>query len=164
MARKDRDVWKWFHGTKPSFTDQDVKKMALETGKSEEEVRKTYESIVDDEIWVNEKYQVNIRRYPNENPSDEPGPGLIHLSIKRRDKAAIRDWRDFQRIKNELVGPEYEGVELYPAESRLVDSSNQYHVWVIDEPTFRFPFGFNDRFIINKGGRVGTGARQRARK
>jgi hypothetical protein len=37
----------------------------------------------------------------------------------------VHDWRDLQRIKNQLVGPECEAVELYPAESRKVDTANQ---------------------------------------
>ena len=59
----------------------------------------------------------------------------------------IHDWRDFQRIKNELIGEEYEGVELYPAESRRVDTANQYHIWVAKNIEFRFPFGFNERVV-----------------
>ncbi len=52
-----------------------------------------------------------------------------------------------QRIKNELVGEECEGVELYPAESRLVDSSNQFHMFVCKEPGTKFPFGFENRYV-----------------
>lgn len=72
-------------------------------------------------------------------------PGL-HLSIKRNDRGTVgkERFRDFQRIKNELVGPEWEAVELYPAESRLVDSANQYHLWC--QP-FRFHFGFRTRLV-----------------
>ena len=39
-----------------------------------------------------------------------------YLSIKRKDKKAVHDWRHFQLIKNELVGEEIEAIELYPAE------------------------------------------------
>ena len=45
------------------------------------------------------------------------------------DQSAHHDWRDFQRIKNDIVGPEYEAVELYPAESRLLDPSNRFYLW-----------------------------------
>lgn len=69
------------------------------------------------------------------------------LSIKRIDRRPIHDWRHLHRIKNDLVGPEHEGVELYPAESRLADSANQYHLWVFKDPTRRFPFGFQDRLV-----------------
>lgn len=69
----------------------------------------------------------------------------IHLSIKRNDRAPVHDWRDLQRIKNEIVGAEAEAVELYPAESRLVDGANQYHLWCF--PGYRFPFGFQERMV-----------------
>lgn len=88
-----------------------------------------------DEVWINDLYQVAVHRHR----------GLIHLNIRRRDGYPGRDWRHFQQIKNELVGPEYEGCEVYPAESRLTDTSNKYHLWCIDDPSFRFPFGFIDR-------------------
>ena len=64
-----------------------------------------------------------------------------HLSIRRNDRSACKDWRHFQRIKNELCGPEREGVELYPAESRLIDTANQFHIWVLPEGE-RFPVGY----------------------
>ncbi|WP_420795788.1 DUF7694 domain-containing protein [Ktedonobacter racemifer] len=53
----------------------------------------------------------------------------------------------FVRIKDELVGPECEGVELFPARSREVDTANHYHLWTIDDPAFRFPFGFTRRLV-----------------
>lgn len=95
--------------------------------------------VATDEIWMNDKYQVNRR---------EGEEGLVHLSIKRRDKKALPDWRDFQAIKNQLIGPECEAVELFPAESRLVDTANQYHLWGVRTPGFRFPFGFNDGRMV----------------
>ncbi len=86
-------------------------------------------------------------------------PNLLHLSIKKRTKGVMHDWRHLQRIKNELVGPEYEGVELYPAESRLVDTANQYHLWVMKDSTFRWPFGYKERLVISEST---DGAKQRA--
>lgn len=74
---------------------------------------------------------------------------VVHLNIRRRDGAVdMRDWRHFQQIKNELVGPECEGVELYPADSRLVDTSNKFHIWVVMDAEFRFPFGFENRDVL----------------
>lgn len=60
----------------------------------------------------------------------EMSGGWHHLSIRRFDKAACRDWRHFQWIKNEICGAEREAIEVFPAESRLMDASNQYHLWV----------------------------------
>ena len=48
------------------------------------------------------------------------------LMISNADQSARRDWREFQQIKNELCGPEWEAVELYPAESRKLDPSNAF--------------------------------------
>jgi len=89
-------------------------------------------------IWLNDTYQVVERRFWNE-ALKRP---MVHLSIKRRDREIIRDWRDLQEIKNELVGPDCEAVELFPDETRLVDTSNQYHLWALAEPGLHFPFGF----------------------
>lgn len=106
----------------------------------EREIRAQVRDLAKDECWNNDVYQVNVR-----DVVPMPGSGLPpmkHLSIKRLDKEAIHDWRDMQRIKNELVGPECEGCELYPAESRVVDTANQYHLWVFVTPGAGFPFGF----------------------
>lgn len=102
--------------------------------------------IPEDRIFINSRYQVSLR------VREAPPPfGIyIELSIKTRDKAAHHDWRDLQRIKNELVGEWYEAVELYPSEKRLVDTANQYFLFVFPELDFRngwFPFGFADRIV-----------------
>lgn len=89
-----------------------------------------------DNIWMNDLYQVIIKAVAF---AGQPG---WHLSIKRLDKKPITDWRHRQWIKNQLLGPEVEAVELYPAESRLVDTANQYHLWAYQEPGYKFPFGF----------------------
>lgn len=55
--------------------------------------------------YRNSRYLVLIRSI------DFPGfgPG-VHLSIKRNDQLPIHDWRDLQRIKNEILGPDKEAV------------------------------------------------------
>jgi hypothetical protein len=92
-------------------------------------------------VWANNFYIVVVRECPDATPD---GP-LVWLSIKSRDNAVLHDWRDLQRIKNELVGPEVEAVELYPAESRLVDNADNFHLWCF--PGYRFPFGFQERMV-----------------
>jgi hypothetical protein len=95
-------------------------------------------------------------------PASETGwPAMIWLSIKRLDKKPIdrNYWRTMQRIKNELVGQEHDGVELFPAESRLVDTANQYHLWCLADPGMRFPFGFATRLVSESDSH---GARQRS--
>lgn len=88
-------------------------------------------------LYHNNRYHVFVRKYPAGEHSPAPYP-LIHLSIKNNDKSPRHDWRDFQRIKNEIVGPGVEFVELYPKEDHKVDLSNQYHLWGFEteEPVF----------------------------
>ena len=94
----------------------------------------------DTTYWGNDLYHVARRVFP--------GSPLVQLNIRRLDgKPIFRDWRHFQEIKNQLVGKECEGVELYPAESRLVDTSNKYHIWCHTDPNFRFPLGFEYRRV-----------------
>lgn len=99
-------------------------------------------------VWVNSRYTVWRR---------EIDAGAVHLSIKRNDRDPIHDWRELQRIKNELCGPEAEAIELYPAESRLVDIANQYHLWVLLDG--EFPVGFTRRAVAE--GSLG-GSKQRS--
>ena len=126
-------------------------------------------SLKDDEIWVNNLYQVNIRRrtgpgffdntkevyngFPKENGE------VVWLSIKRLDKDPIHDWRDLQRIKNEVMGEEAEAIEIYPAESRKMDVANQYHLFAF---TTQIPIGFLGRAVESSAKAEQVGAKQRA--
>lgn len=107
------------------------------------------------EVWRNSRYQVDLDR--DANHGFGKGVKIAWLSIKRLDREAIgrERFRDFQRIKNELVDPEAEAMEIYPAESRLVDTSNQYHLWVF-APPHGIPVGWTERLVIAKpsGGAV----------
>lgn len=93
--------------------------------------------------YVNSRYQVQMRT--QETPLGE----VLWLAIVRRDRRPMHDWREMQRIKNELAGPEREAVEMYPAESRLVDSNNQYHLFVLPLG-FCFPFGYAERDVADQ--------------
>lgn len=104
--------------------------------------------------WLNSRYEVWIFEWAAEdNPIGFP---MTQLSIKRRDKGVQRSWRELQRIKNELCGREREAVELFPADSRLMDSANQYHLWVLPEGQ-AFPFGYWTRIV---SGESANGAKQ----
>lgn len=77
-------------------------------------------------IWINSRYIV--QEY---DVSEEYNMPITHLSIKNNHNNHLaHDWRDLQRIKNEICGEEKEAVEVYPAMSRMVDTSNQFHLWV----------------------------------
>lgn len=96
--------------------------------------------------WRNDVYQVAVTQEGQ----------WCHLSIKRNDRLPIKEWRDMQQIKNELVGPEWEAVELYPAESRLVDTANQYHLWIFtgEGEGFKWPFGYRTRKVLDGTGEI----------
>lgn len=68
-----------------------------------------------------------------------------HLQIWRQDRKRIHRWADLQRIKNELVSVHAEGIELYPAESRLVNQAHVYHLWVLTG--VRVPIGTRRRMV-----------------
>lgn len=102
-------------------------------------------------MWVNNRYVVIRKEMDN---------GYTWLSIRHVDRKPIRDWRHFQRIKNELCGKEREGFELYPADSRLVDEANQYHLWVLPEGE-QIPIGWNVRYVGDDEQAAAIGAKQR---
>ena len=77
-------------------------------------------------FYTNDLYQIQVE------PAGDNGD-FLHINIRRRDGSMFKDWRHFQQIKNEIAGPEREAVEIYPAESRKVDTSNKWHLWVLPE-------------------------------
>jgi hypothetical protein len=83
-----------------------------------------------------------------ERADDLDGP--LWLVVRRKDNQAVRSWSDMQRIKNELCGEEREAAELFPAESRLVDVGNNFHVWVLPVGE-RFPYGPIRRHVATVG-------------
>lgn len=117
----------------------DIVAVAERFGGSAEDVRHLLAEADSAELWINNRYQVMLRHFPEKRAA--------YLSIKRIDQAEARSWRDIQRIKDELLGPDCEAVELFPAQGRLVDTANQYHLWGSTDPAFRFPFGFTHRAV-----------------
>jgi hypothetical protein len=84
-------------------------------------------------FWGNSTYFICARL----NHDNEIGL----LSIRRHDWKPCSDWRDKQAIKNQIVGPDWEAAELYPAESRVQDQGNWFHLWVMPKRG-RYSFGF----------------------
>lgn len=57
------------------------------------------------------------------------------LSITATDETSRHDWREFQQLKNMVVGEEWEAVEIYPAESELKDPSNRFYLYCFRKGT-----------------------------
>lgn len=135
------------------LTDAHVAEAATAMGASLEETRASLEGEDRWEYWLNDLYQVAVHPVADD---------MVHLNIRRRDgKPIFRDWRHFQWIKNEIVGEECEGFEIYPAESRLSDTSNKYHIFVFTDPKVRIPVGMTERDVIDDTGSKKGGFRQR---
>lgn len=110
-------------------------------------------------VFMNDRFQVNVSRM--KAPFGERMGDVLWLNIKRRNRAPLHNWRELQTIKNLIVGPEHEGFELYPAESRLVDSANSYHLFVFEDPTIRLPVGWRERLVGSPEDAAAVGATQR---
>ena len=102
-----------------------------------------------EEVYVNDLYEVNV-----DYDMDIP-----HLSIKNKDKSTFVSWQHKQSIKNDILGEEFEAVEIFPAESRLLNTANQYHLWGFPKGVMQF--GWNKRLVSNKNpesaNKIGTG-------
>ncbi len=56
--------------------------------------------------------------------------GVRHLCVKGLDGVRPR-WPEMQRIKDEIAGPEFTAVEVYPPADEVIDQANVYHLWVL---------------------------------
>jgi len=88
--------------------------------------------------WENLLYYGTVRRYP-EGFALGGGPWAV-IGLSAKDETARHDWRHYQQIKNDLVGVDWEAVELYPAESRLKDPSNRFYLFCAPQGVFTFGF------------------------
>lgn len=128
-----------------------MRRHLVERGVPEDEIEaivvSQMERLLRQETWLNSRYQVSIEREVEHGFPQHAQ--VVWLSIKRRDRGPVgpERFRDFQRIKNELVGPECEAIEIYPAESRLVDTANQYHLFAFANPDVQVPVGYQEREV-----------------
>ena len=101
------------------------------------------------EIYVNDIYQVAVYRKEEADELvhvDELKGRCTWLSIKRRDKRPVNNWQDMQTIKNRLVGVDCDAIQIFPAESRMVNMANQYHLIVLPSDAL-LPFGWGSRSV-----------------
>ena len=148
-----------FHAATLPPDTLDVGSFATRHGLSQEVAASQIERLRAQSIYMNDLYQVNVEAV--HAPFGEEAGDMFWLSIKRRDRGPVRDWRELQQIKNMIVGDEHEGFEVYPAESRLVDTANQYHLWVFMDPAVRLPVGYRHREVLDSGAAAAVGAWQR---
>ncbi len=110
-----------------------------------EKLEPTSEADVGVLCYENSIYQVTLRQYDVGWPFG--GGKWAKLGISSKDGAPRHDWRDFQKIKNDTVGTNWEAIELYPDEGRLLDPSNYYILYCAP----RIPVGeFGRRVLANE--------------
>lgn len=81
-----------------------------------------------------------------------------HVTITRRDPKLPANivtnngtgeltWAEKQQIKDELFGADRVAIEVFPAEDRMVNTADVYHLWVFDKH-FKIPFGIHPKEYI----------------
>jgi hypothetical protein len=93
---------------------------------------------VRNDFWIVQFYDVMT----------ELGP-VVHLMIRSVAGAFGYDghgvepsWRELQRIKDELCGPDAEAVQCYPRAADVTDEADMYHLFVLP-PGWPLPFGLH---------------------
>ena len=115
-----------------------------------EKAKKYYHEMYDCDTYQNNLYSVMVFRNKQADwqVHEKSWKGtMTYLSIKRLDKKSIHDWRHLQEIKNELCGQDCEAIEIYPVEKRLVDTANQYHLFVFPKG-YLVGFGWTKRSVM----------------
>jgi len=82
-----------------------------------------------------------------------PSEWITWLSVRRVDRKEIFHWKDMQQIKSFFAGPEREGMQMFPAESRLAEDErffNTYDIWVLPEGG-TWPWGYMERVATKEG-------------
>jgi hypothetical protein len=98
------------------------------------------------EVWLGGWSDGN--EYVTSAARDQAGHVLV-LAIRRVDRKAVHDWRDKQRIKNEIAGPEVEAFEQYPGRARTFDVANVDFMWCLP-PGQQIPAGFDERIVTGQ--------------
>ncbi len=134
----------YIHKEKASFNWQPLKHIK-NTGIKQFDVAPGQTMNAASEEWLNDLYQVNVSRFAMGNFIN--GGAFSRLGIMRLDQLATHDFRDYQKIKNDVCGKDWEAIELYPAESRLVDPSNYFLLWAFPPNTLNI--GMSERNVLN---------------
>ncbi len=125
---------------------KELVKFIMDKGKAKGVTRKQALEAANDmrssECWYSEddKYKVVKKTLyyregdPNNLIHNSSFDGSVWLSIRiNMGEDHLSDWRDFQEIKNDLVGKDKCAIEIYPPESRVHDTDNVFHLWVFPD-------------------------------
>lgn len=107
---------------------------AMQAGMTRADAKEHYDEVMHNaEWWGNDVYSCLVFRCGEHSKRHGFGAEftMAHISLHRRDRAPCNDWRELQQIKSDVLGEDAEAVQLYPAEDRVVDTSNEYHLWAL---------------------------------
>lgn len=111
-------------------------------GCKEHASRASWERFTRCDFYDDDVYLVQVDKSPDHEFRNAE---VWQLWVSRKDGGHTRSRTDLMRIKNEIVGEEYEAIELYPAEARLNDAANRSSLLVFIELNGqrapRFPAG-----------------------
>ena len=140
--------------TNPNMDWKWIQKEMLKLGEkvTKGQAKKIFRESMKGEKWLNNLYSVTVKKV--KLGKDD----ILEFSIARRDQSHIHDWRHLQQIKNDIAGNEAEGIELFPAESRLLDQANTFWLYVIPAKLVKqngyLPFGYTDARSVNTVGNL----------
>ncbi len=81
-----------------------------------------------DAIWVNSRFLAVVAH------RIDPMFGEIdHVMVQNAKGGKDVMWADLQSIKNDLFGEERVALQVFPAESNLVNKTHTYHIHVLSE-------------------------------
>lgn len=129
-----------YSAMKNSVKWREVLAVVRKAGGTKESAQAVWKDITKGDNFINDTYHVYIIK--DDPHGFGPDADLWWLSIKRHDREPILDWREIQEIKNQLCGEDKEAMMLYPKESRVVDTANQYHLFVFMNEDYIIPCGF----------------------
>lgn len=112
-----------------TLTPREIIRRCLAAGMSRTMAKEQYARLVAKEWWGNSVYSIGVDR-DTELHAMGDDIRVVHISFHRRDQGTALDWRDMQAIKNAICGPDAEAMSLNPCEERVVDTSNEFHLWV----------------------------------
>jgi hypothetical protein len=88
------------------------------------------------DVYRNREYTATVSEVAT---GDDYFGVVTYLMCARNDGAAVHSWLDLQQIKTQLIGAEAIALEVYPAESHLLDTANCYHLWILRGRAQNFP-------------------------
>ena len=123
------------------------------------------------EYWANDIVFCSVDRMnytpltqiDDDNPKHNGFNNYIEISFhstnKDVDVFAGIGWQIKQWIKNELCGEEFEGIEIFPAESRMMNTANEYWLWCFP---YQLPIGIQAPRNVQatREGGYGKGSKQ----